>query len=101
MFFFRLSQTRNLFHRKANERMGSASDSEEEVDAKTIFAMRTSAKRRHTRQANHLKALIDGGGKADDVNVALAVLEAAYSEVVRVNAKYKQADKGKEQDAIE
>ncbi|EFX61904.1 hypothetical protein DAPPUDRAFT_337845, partial [Daphnia pulex] len=63
--------------------MGSASDSEEEVDAKTILAIRTSAKRRHTRQANHLKALIDGGGTADDVNVALAVLEEAYSEVVR------------------
>ncbi|EFX69213.1 hypothetical protein DAPPUDRAFT_329382, partial [Daphnia pulex] len=81
--------------------MGSASDSEEEVDAKTILAIRTSAKRRHTRQANHLKTLVDGGGTADGVNVALAVLEEAYSEVVRVNAKYKQADKGKEKDAIE
>ncbi|EFX75811.1 hypothetical protein DAPPUDRAFT_107453 [Daphnia pulex] len=60
--------------------MGSASDSEEEVDAKTILAIRTSAKRRHTRKANHLKALIDGEGKADDVN---------------------QADKKQEQDAIE
>ncbi|EFX68829.1 hypothetical protein DAPPUDRAFT_329666 [Daphnia pulex] len=80
--------------------MGSASNSEEEVDAKTILAIRTSAKRRHTRQANYLKALIDGGGKADDVNVALAVLEEAYTEVVRVNAKYKQADNKQEQDAI-
>ncbi|EFX77399.1 hypothetical protein DAPPUDRAFT_106165 [Daphnia pulex] len=51
---------------------------------------------------NHLKALIDGGGEADDVNVALAVLEEAYTEVVRVNAKYKQADKKQnQQDAIE
>jgi hypothetical protein len=67
--------------------MASRSDSEEEVDAKTILAISTSAKRHHTRQANHLKSLIDGGGKADYVNVALAVLEEAYSEVVRVNAK--------------
>ena len=98
---FRLSQTRYLVNRESTEKIVPASDSKEEVDTKTVLAIRTSAKRHHTWQANHLKALIDGGGKSDDVNVALAVLEEAYSEVVRVNAKYKQADKKQEQDAIE
>ena len=86
--------------------MSAASDDEEEVDIQTIHAIRTNAKRQHTRQANNLKAMISGGARSDDVNVALAVLKVACSEVRRVNAQYKKAlekergartDKSKEQ----
>jgi hypothetical protein len=90
--------------------MSAASDDEEEVDIQTIYAIRTNAKRQHTRQANNLKAMISGGARSDDVNVALAVLKVACSEVRRVNAQYKKAlekergartDKSKEQEAVE
>nr|CAH0105157.1 unnamed protein product [Daphnia galeata] len=73
-----------------------ASDDEKEVDVKTIHAIRTNAKRQNTRQANHIKAMIDGGVRSDEVR--------------RVNAQYKQAlekecrartDKSKEQEAVE
>ena len=90
--------------------MSAASDDEEEVNVKTIHAIRTNAKRQHTRQANNLKAMISGGARSDDVNVALAVLKVACSEVRRVNAQYKKAlekergartDKSKEQKTVE
>ena len=76
-----------------------SSDEEEPNDPETLRGIRTNAKRRHTRLANGLMALMDGEKGTEKVSVALAVLQEAYDEVVRVNARYKEVVKDKSQEA--
>ncbi len=75
-----------------------SSDEEEPKDPETLHGIRTNAKRRHTRLENELMALMDGEKGTEKVSVALAVLQEAYDEVVRVNARYKEVVKDKAQE---
>jgi hypothetical protein len=77
-----------------------SSGEEEPMDPKTLLVIRTNAKRRHTRLANGLMALVDGEKEAEEVAVALAVLQEAYDEVVRVNAKYMEVERDKAPEAL-
>jgi hypothetical protein len=70
-----------------------SSGEEEPMNPKTLLVIRTTAKRRHTRLANGLMVLVDGEKEAEEVAVALAVLQVAYDEVVRVNAKYMEVER--------
>ena len=76
-----------------------SSDEEEPKDPATLYGIRTNAKRHHTRLANGLMALMDGEKGTEKVSVALAVLQEAYDEVVRVNARYMEVVKDKAQEA--
>jgi hypothetical protein len=72
--------------------MVSSSESDEgAVDPKVTLALRTKAKRAHTRKANKLSSLVENAAPNEEVAVALAVLEDAYSEAITLNGKYKRA----------
>ena len=72
--------------------MVSSSESDEgAVDPKVTLALRTKAKRAHTRKANQLSSLVENAAPNEEVAVALAMLEDAYSEAITLNGKYKRA----------
>ncbi|XP_045028167.1 uncharacterized protein LOC116935589 [Daphnia magna] len=73
--------------------MASSSESDGgAVDPKVTLALRTKAKRAHTRRANKLSSLIEQSAPNEEVAVALAVLEEAYIEATTLNGKYKQTE---------
>ncbi|KAK4006414.1 hypothetical protein OUZ56_011567 [Daphnia magna] len=73
--------------------MASSSESDGgAVDPKVTLALRTKAKRAHTRRANKLSSLIEQAAPNEEVAVALAVLEEAYIEATTLNGKYKQTE---------
>ena len=74
-------------------------DEEEPKDPEILRSIRTNAKRRHTKLANGLMALMDDERGTEKVSVALAVLQEAYDEVVRVNARYMEVVKDKAPEA--
>lgn len=71
----------------------SSKSYEDAVDPKVTFAIRTKAKRAHTRRANKLNHLIETVAPTTEVVVALAVLKEAYAEAIALNVKYIQAAK--------
>jgi hypothetical protein len=76
-----------------------STDEEEPKDPEILRSIRTNAKRHHTKLANGLMALMDGERGTEKVSVALAVLQEAYDEVVRVNARYMEVVKDKAPEA--
>jgi hypothetical protein len=76
-----------------------STDEEEPKDPEIFRSIRTNAKRRHTKLANGLMALMDDERGTEKVSVALAVLQKAYDEVVRANARYMKVVKDKAPEA--
>jgi hypothetical protein len=63
-------------------------DVEDLVDPPQVFALRTNAKRAHTRLLNTIADILNKAGSRQALNNAVAALTSAYARVVAIHTRY-------------